>query len=378
MWPFKKHVDQPTGALFNEEQLNDPRNLSYEEMNTELPFGAQIPDAFDIRARRMEPFNQGRTSSCTCQGVAGAIFETEGKLLSPRYAYSRIKTDPKYPSSRIDYGGYMIDPIKLKINEGICGYDLLPNDATGGDYEFITQEINDVQRESAARNKGGSYIYATTSRGSEAIFDATIRYMWEQKRPVVLGVTWKQRWSGYNKTRKTGVFPTRLVEGPGTGHVILAVAYKIIDGEPYVGCLNSWGKWWGDNGMVWFPRNYTKFYSPIAYIPPVKEKVLKIEKEVDVELPERNPDRERANMRELVPMVEKKFPMDVGITAQTRNKVARDKFGREKLMLIKAVSYLGWKFTDVINYLYAHSRGKIDTDAYNLNFKIYRKDYFKK
>ena len=333
MWPFTK-PDQPTGALFNEEDLNDPRNLAYDEINTPMAFGAGIPEEGDIRARRMEPFNQGRTSSCTCQGVAGAIFETEGKLVSPRYAYSRIKTDPAYPSSRIDYGGYMIDPIKLKIKEGICSYELLPNDNTTSDAAFITREINDVQRESAAKNKGGSYVYATTTRGSEAIFDATVRYMWEQKRPVVLGVTWKQRWDGYKQTRKTGVFPARLVEGPGTGHVILAVAWKTIDGEPYVGCVNSWGKWWGDNGMVWFPRNYTKFHSPIAYIPPIKEKDFKIEKDVDVELPERNKHKERANAQELTALVDKKFPMDVGVTARTRNKVARDKFGREKLMLV--------------------------------------------
>lgn len=371
---FEKEL--PTGALFNEEDLNDPRNLDYSKIA--MSFGAFIPDEGDVLARKPIILNQYRSSSCTCHATAGGVYQVEGKEISPRYAYKRIKTDAKYPSSSLPYGAYMLDPLKLKIKEGVASYADCVSPVVNSDEEYLDFEITKEMRESAKKNAGGSYVYTTTSKGSTDIFDATVKYMWEQKRPVLIGVMWKQKWDGYSQTRKTGIFPLRFVEGSGTGHAIYAVAWKNINNEPYIGCVNSWGENWGDKGMVWFPRNYTQLYSPLAYIPPIKQEELKIEKEVDVEVSNKNSFKERANAQELMALIEKKFPLNVDIQARTNNMAAVALYEREKLMIIKAVSYLGWKFTDVINYLYAHSRGKTEAEAYNLNFKIYRKDFFAK
>jgi hypothetical protein len=366
--------DQTTGALWSEEDLNDPRNLAYDEMS--IAFGSGIPEGGNILARPAHVFNQFRTSACTSHSTCGAIHQTEGHLLSPRYTQTIIKNDPKYPSYNIPYGAYMLDSVKLKISDGIADIETVPNDETNSDKEYLALDITEEMFENAKQYKGGSWVYPTRYRSSEEIFDATVRYMHEQKRPVKIGVSWQQNWSGYNQVRKTGIFPARPIEGSGSGHDIYAVAWKWIDGEPYLGCMNSWGTSWGDKGMVWFPRNYTKFHSPIAFIEPIKEKDLKIEKDVDVVITEKKPWAERANAQELEAFIGKKFPLDVPIESRASNIVARENFGKKKLMFTKACTYLGWQFTDVINHLYALSRGKTEEEAYKLNFKIYRKDYF--
>ncbi len=270
----------------------------------------------------------------------------------------------------------MKDSVSVYIKEGSCDYELLPNwGAVGSEEDYLYFVPTKEMRESAKKNAGGSYVYTTTTRGSKAIFDATIRYMWEQKRPVKVGVRWYKE---YNKQRKGGIIPARMPDSMWYGHDMCAVAWKEIDGEPYIGFINSWGPNWGDKGMAWLPRNFAHFYSPIAVIPPIKERDLEIEKDVEVVIEKRNLHKERANAQELTAMVKVKFPEVGDVEANANNIVARSLFGKKKIMFTKAVSYLGWDFTDVINYLYAHSRGKTKEDAYNLNFKILREDYFKK
>jgi len=366
--------DQTTGAMWNEEDLNDPRNLAYDEMS--IAFGAGIPESGNILARPAHVYNQYRTTACTSHSTCGVIHQTEGHLLSPRYAQTIIKNDPKYPSYNLPYGAFMLDSVKLKISDGIADLETVPNDETDNNEAYLALDITPEMRQNALKYKGGSFLYPTRERGSEAIFDATVRYLYEQKRPVKIGVSWKQNWSGYNQVRKTGIFPARSVEGSGSGHDIYAVAWKWIDGEPYLGCVNSFGSSWGDKGMVWLPRNYTDFHSPIAFVEPIKEKDLRIEKDVEVVITEKKPWAERANAQELEAFVNKKFPLDVSIAQRASNIVARENHGRRKHVFMKACTYLGWNFEDVINHLYALSRGKTEEEAYKLNFKIYRKDYF--
>lgn len=370
MWPFTR--EKTTGMIPNPELDQDPRNLDYTEM---VVFGGDIPDEGSVIARPLEVLNQGRTSSCTCHSTVGAIHQLTGRLLSPRWGYWKLKTDKKYSSSQLPYGAFMQEAAQVAVKEGLCDYELLPNTMTLSDEDYLDVDPTKEMRVSAAKNAGGSYIYTTLSRGSFAIFDATIKYMWEQKRPVKIGVRWYKE---YNSNRKTGIIPSYKPMGNWTGHDMVAVAWKMIDGEPYIGFIQSWGKSWGDKGMCWMPRNYAYFYSPIAIVDPLKSEALKIEKYPDVEITEKNAHKERANAQELTAIVNKKFPLDVKPDASGKNAVARELFGRNKILFVKSTSYLGWKFTDVVNYLYARSRGKTDTEAYNLNFKIYRKDFFTK
>lgn len=369
-----RRKEQTTGMIPNPEQDQDPRNLSYEEMS--VSFGGEIPKEGDVTKHRKEILNQGGTYSCTTHSTAGAVHQTTGNLLSPRWGYWRIKTDSKYLSSTIPLGAYMKDSVSVFTKEGVCDYGLLPNGRfTGSETSYLAVEDTKEMHESAKRNAGGSYVYATLNRNSIAIFDATIKYMFEQQRPVKMGARW---YGEYNKARGNGIIPAEFPGGIWFGHDMIAVAWKEINGEPYIGLIQSWGPNWGDKGMCWMPRNFSYFFSPIAYVPPEKEKELKIEKTVDAMIENRSKHRERANAQELTAQVEHKFPLDVEAGARAANAVAREIFGREKMMFTLAVAYLEWDFTDVINHLYARSRGKNKTKAYSLNFKLRREDEIKK
>ncbi len=366
------------GYVHNEDHDTDPRNLAYDDI---VVFGAPIipKDGF-ISARKHRVLNQGRTSSCTMHSTFGCTHQTSGAEISPRHGYWKIKTDSKYPSSKIGYGAYLKDSVAVLVNEGVCDYDLAPNEGyVGKEDAYLRLQETPEMRESAKDNKGGSYVYVTRSRGSQAIFDATVRYMFEQKRPVKIGMKWYRE---YNKARNGGVVPAKFPDSSWSGHDMCAVAWREdYNGEPYLGLINSWGPYWGDNGMIWIPRNYSHLYTGIAYVPPDKETELKIDKEIkaEIKITERNIHKERAIAYDLRRFIDEVWFENIGTEEQrTANAVARGIAGRRWYVIVKAVTYFGWKYSDVKNYLYAHSRGKTETKAYELDFSIKRSDYFKK
>lgn len=356
---FNRGVEQTTGMVPNPEQDDDPRNLRYEDM---APFGGiTIPSSGDIE-RHNWTLNQGSSSSCTCHSTVYAINETEDKELSARYAWKKIKTDSKYPSSRLGYGAYMIDSLKLKVNEGICPYGDLPNDANPTESSYRSVIILDELEEKALRFKGGSYVYVTSGdKSNEQRFEDIIRYMHEQQRPVKVGVDWR---TSFNNARRTGIVPASAPSGNISGHDMLAVAWKLINGYPYIGFRNSFGASWGDKGRVWLPKKYAKLYSGVAYIPPVLDS---IPHPTPIETP-RDKHLEKSRAEALRATIEEKFPLNVSEKDRLFNLKARGIAGTEWLVLVPGVVYRGWTFTDVVNYLYARSRNKVNTKAYNLNF----------
>ena len=366
MWPFRK--EKPTGMIPNPELDQDPRNLAYDEM---MVFGGDIPDSGNVIARQPAILNQDRTSSCTTHSTVGAIHQATGKLLSPRWGYWRLKTDKKYASSSLPYGAYMQESAKVAVNEGLCSYELLPNYATYSDESYITFPVTKEMSSSAKSNAGGSYVYTTTVKNSRSIFDSVVKYMWEQKRPVKVGVRWYKE---YHRAKKTGIIPAHWPDGTWSGHDMVAVAWKKIEGELYLGFLQSWGAGWGDKGMCWMSRNYSFFYSPIAIIPPKKAEDLKIKKEVAEIKERRNLHKERANAWELRRWIDEVWFKDEGTEARkTTNRVARGIAGREWYVLVKALAYFGWTMKDIHSYLAAHANGQTTAKSYTYNLADYKK-----
>jgi hypothetical protein len=344
MWPFRK--EKTTGFTPNEDHDTDPRNLSYDEMI----FGGTFPKEGNVIARPKEVLDQNRSRSCTLHSTAGCVHQITGKLISPRYGYIRIKKDKKYGSSQIPYGAYLKDSVAVMTNEGVCDYNLLPNGPARSEEAYLNVELTPEMRSSAKDNAGGSYVYVTRSRGSKAVFDGVVKYLYEQKRPVKVGVRW---YNDYFKIRKTGIVPAQWSDSQWYGHDMCAVAWKEIDGEPYLGFINSWGEKWGDKGMAWLPRNYAYFYTGIAYVPPVKERDLGIKKEVKEIKEPRNLHKERANAQELARWIKEVWFVN--------DKKARGVAGKEWYVLVKALSYFGWTMSDIKRYLTARSKGKEST-----------------
>lgn len=361
-----------TGLVENPEQDGDPRNLTFDEI---APLGgvAEVPESGDIEKGDWT-LNQAKTSSCTCHSSVYSFNQATGWQLSPRYAFHQIKTDPKYPSSQLGWGAFLVDSLKLMINEGICEYKLAPNESTNSDDAYKALPISPAMEESAKRHKGGSYVYITTSaKDNLTRFDDIVSQLAYQmslppgkRTGVKTGVTW--RGSFNTQARIGGVVRPETPTGTSSGHDILAVAWKRINGHEYLGFRNSFGPTWGDKGRVWLPKGFFIISSAITYLPPAetKEMEIVIPKPVDESL--RNKHKERANAQELTALVELKFPLDVNKEARSMNASAVSEFGTKKLLFIQAVSYLGWTFTDIINYLYARSRGKTKEKAFNLDF----------
>lgn len=352
--------EQTTGMVPNPEQDNDPRNIRYDEVVLGAP---EIPESGDVEIDRWT-LNQAKTSACTCHSTVSGVLNATTWRLSPRYAYKKIKTDPKYPSSRLGWGGYMIDSLKLMVNEGVCEYVFAPNNNTTSDASYLDFLINSQMEDSAAKHKGGSYVYVSSGGNSDDNFDRIRKFMYEQNLPVKVGVDWR---GSFNNARKGGIVPPVTPSGSLTGHDMLAVAWNVIDGQEYLGFRNSFGDTWGDKGRVWLPKGFFKISAAIAYLPPEKTEEVGIVPLLPTE-EKRNKHRERANAEELRAMIEVKFPLDVPGDARLANMKAREIKEKEWLVIWSGVTYRGWSFTDVINYLYARSRNKTTNKAYSLDF----------
>jgi hypothetical protein len=354
---FNKQLE--TGLIFDEKQDADPRNLRYEDF---APFGGQwVPSSGDVEKNAVT-FNQNHTLSCTCQSFAGVFNQHTGVLVSPRYAYNKIKKDPKYPSYGAWGGAYFVDPFKLCANEGIADYVLAPNDATESDEAYLSLVVTPEMEMSALRRKSGAFMFVSTGKGPSENFDAVVRYLHEQQKPLGVGVDW---YGVYNKARKGGVVPAVAPTGKRTGHAMMAVAWKSIGGVEYLGFRNSWGPAWGDKGRIWLPKGFTAVRSALAFVPttaPTVTPMPVVAKEV------RNIYLEQANALEMRRIIEEAFPENVPVDAKGKNAFARGLAFREWLAIVKAITYFGWTKTDVKNYLYARSRDKRDSKAYTFDF----------
>lgn len=351
--PFRREF--PTGLVPDLERDNDPRNLLYEDI---APMsGADIPDEGDVE-KGSWTLDQALTNSCTCHSTVHDINQVLGKQLSPRYVYHRIKTDPKYPSSQLEHGAYMVDSVKVMCDEGIPDYAICPNNSNDSDQAYINFTPTVSLEESAKANKGGAYVYVTSGRDHSVKCAQIVRYMYEQQRPVKVGITWR---GSFNAARKNGIVPVEEPTGGIAGHDMLAVAWKKIGRDEYIGFRNSWGPRWGDKGRIWIPRKYLKISAGIAYYS--KEKIVVPPK------PEvRDVYLEKFKASELRKALYEKFPLNVSAGSAAANTMARAYAGRTWLVLVQAVSYKGWTITDVINALYAISRNKTESKAFSFDF----------
>lgn len=341
---------------------DDPRNIRYEVLSGALEW--EKPPITDVETSTVT-FNQGGTSSCTCQGACALFDDKEGHTLSPRYAFKMIRTSPDYGSSRLQWGAYMADPFRLKVNEGICEYILAPNYDTGTDDAFLKLSISPEMTSNASKYKGGTYVTIAQFGSDTDQFDEIVKYMALENSPLVTSVLWDTGWNRYART--DGIIPNKKWTGKQVWHIMKACHYKWINGHEYIGFRNSYGAKYGGTGITWLPRGVTLGMS-IGFIPKEKEITFEIEKPAKVQKEDvvRNIHKERANVQELEAFMKNKFPLDV--PDPKANKKAWAYFESKKLILNWGVCYNGYSFEDVINHIYAVSRNKVEELAYKIDF----------
>lgn len=356
--PFRKEPSD-FGLVFDLEQDSDPRNLYWEEL---APLGA-VDEVLHAKggmpSEVLRNLNQGHTSACTCHAVVHAFSLLENIGLSARYAFWKIKTDQKYRSSELPYGAYMIDPIRLLINEGISTYDGAYDERdTKTDAAYIAKPVATDKL-----IKGGAYLYVTSAGTSDEKWRQLQRYLAYECSPVLIGVTWR---TSFNNARKTGVVPAQEPTGKSVGHAMLATNYEYRTGELYFRCENSFGDTWGDKGAVWLPARYVKLQSAIAYLPPDEVENIGIVKPESVEA--RNANLEKANADAIWKAVYDAFPRVGDVKADAANNAARSLYAKMKLLMVQAVTYRKYTPTDCVNFIYARTRSKTKTKAYNIDF----------
>lgn len=357
MFNFLRKEEQTTGLIFNPEHDNDPRNIRWEDI---MPLaGQEVPESGDVEKGNWT-LNQVLTTACSCHSTVYKYNQEKEKRLSPRYAFYTIKTDSKYPSSQLPHGAYMVDSLKLLVNEGICSYELYPNMYEGSDADYLHFPPPYSAKEDAGKNKGGSYVYVVSTGDDATKFDAIRSYLATSGKSCKVGIVWR---TSFNNARKTGLVPAEAATGNAVGHDMLAVAWKRINGQEYLGFRNSFGPTWGDAGRIWLPKGFFKIQSAITYLPPAE--ALEIVKPVVVE--NRDYFLEKSNAQKLRAAIYEKFPLAVATEAHDANYEARALMGRMWLVIVMAVTYFGFTNTDIINFLYARSRKKTDTKAYSLD-----------
>lgn len=334
---------------------SDPRNLLYSDMA--VLSGAELPESGDVE-RGDWTLNQGRTASCTCHSTVAAFLRATDDKLSPRYIYHKIKTEAAYPSSTLPYGAYMLDSIKAVISSGAPSYEMCPNGDVSSDAVYLDLNPSEQTKADARAYKSDCvYVYVTNGRDSAIKCNQLRQFMSETGYPVKVGITWH---ASFNNARKTGIVPYEPPTGNTVGHDMLCVAWKNIDGKEYLGFRNSFGANWGDKGRIWIPCDFLKISTGIAILPDPNIPKMEYVEERDVE-------KEKYIASVLRKKIYEVFPLNVNPNAVKTNTIARSYAGRNWLMIVQAVTYKGWTVTDIINHLYALSREKTWTKAYNLD-----------
>lgn len=102
-------------------------------------------------------------------------------------------------------------------------------------------------------DKATAYFFVSKNNGMD-LFDSIRTAMEQIQRPISAGVLWMNEWT----IAKGGV-----INDPGKtqlgGHAVKIAGWKQIDGLPYLVIQNSWGTFYGDQGLYYFSRPVVNF-----------------------------------------------------------------------------------------------------------------------
>jgi len=217
----------------------DPKNFKLGAI-VDLPPVSETPQEFQLET--LEVKDQRDSDCCAAFSSTTASELQEGVLLSPEYVFAAGK---EISGDIEGFGLTFYDVLKAHTKVGTVERKDAPFSLVNKSRDFIA-DINNWPSELktlAAFHKKKTYWEVT---GKQKITDDIRSALWyfrEEKRAVLVGVLW-----GWNLTDlKIDTIPTN-----GTGHALLIIGYKHINGELYFVVQNSYGKGIGYNGIHYF------------------------------------------------------------------------------------------------------------------------------
>ncbi len=214
------------------------------------PPPGSAPDRIDLRQYCSPVEDQGQTSSCTANAVAGALEYHQNRMGGGLKDISRLFV--YYNARRMadmegqDSGCFIHHAMAGVLAYGACEESIWPFDA-----RQITKRPHEQAYSNAMQNE--AIQYARTPLGGSAI------QVLAAGLPVVFGTYLPQRF--YAEAERSGVMPApaEQVEPPAGGHAMLIVGYDLPSKMWLV--RNSWGTGWGDGGYVRIPFASLEAYS---------------------------------------------------------------------------------------------------------------------
>ena len=252
---FGEVTDSGTGAnTISPEDYSKLPSAYYDGTNYNNEYNQNIlPEYVDLSGRMPVPGNQLSQNSCVGWAVGYALksyqegIEEQWSLnikntqFSPAWIYNQINNGQ-------DNGSSINDALKLVVNKGAATLSTMPY----SQYNF-TALPSPLAIEEAIRYKAVGYKKIDSIK---AIKSALVN-----RQPVVIGL---ELYTSFNKLLGDSSVYSSIGTKLG-GHAVTIVGY---DDNKFGGALkviNSWGRFWGDNGYFWLP--YSEFSNiSVAYV----------------------------------------------------------------------------------------------------------------
>lgn len=208
----------------------------------------RLPPKVDLRPQMTAVENQGETSSCVANAVAGAYeYLVKRHLGEDAYDVSRLFI---YYNARAasgcegeDAGSVIGDAIEGLREHGACSEGTWPFDE-----EAVIEEPTEDAYEEAAR----FLVEDVQNIPTDLV---AWRSCLAEGNPIIFGVS---LFNSFDSHRKKGLVPVptnkETARESHSGHAMLCVGYS--DPDQLFIVRNSWGTDWGDGGYCYIPYSY--------------------------------------------------------------------------------------------------------------------------
>lgn len=189
--------------------------------------------------------DQSITDFCTAFSTASLMEVTEGTELAPEHLFAKGK------QIEGNYKSFGADPkhiLKALCSVGMLEKKVCPLDILKDGRDKCANWINyPTYLDDAAKiHRAKAYFKPS---GQKDLFDSIRDIIQTQKVGIVAGVYWQNGWTRNAVIPKTGKY---LEVNPH--QIYIRPAQKVINGEVYLVCQNSYGDKVGDKGLFYFPR----------------------------------------------------------------------------------------------------------------------------